>query len=51
VKSNENIDKHISINDIPSPVKELQVEQDDLEDDEDEEDDDDDEEDEEVCFV
>jgi hypothetical protein len=54
-KTNGNIGKHININDIPSPAKELEVEQDDLEDEDDDdedddEEDDDEEEDEEVCF-
>ncbi len=48
MKTNENIGKHININDIPSPAKELEVEQDDLEE---EEDDDEEEEDEEVCLI
>ncbi|CAF2427901.1 unnamed protein product [Rotaria sp. Silwood2] len=43
VKINGNISKHININDMTSPVKELEVEQDDLEDDEDDDEDDDDE--------
>ncbi|CAF0719236.1 unnamed protein product [Adineta steineri] len=40
-KTNGNIDKHININDMTSPAKELEVEQDDLDDDEDDDDDDD----------
>ncbi|CAF1101352.1 unnamed protein product [Rotaria sordida] len=42
VKTNGNISKHININDMTSPVKELEVEQDDLEDDEDDDEDEDD---------
>ncbi|CAF3922202.1 unnamed protein product [Adineta steineri] len=41
-KTNGNIDKHININDMTSPAKELEVEQDDLDDDEDDDDEDDD---------
>ena len=47
-KNNENTDKPVNTNEIPSPAKELEVEQDDLEDDDEEEEEDDDDE-EEVC--
>ncbi|CAF4639085.1 unnamed protein product [Rotaria sp. Silwood1] len=42
IKPNGNISKQININDMTSPAKELEVEQDDLEDDEDDDEDDDD---------
>lgn len=46
-KNNETTEKHANINDITSPAKELEVEQDDLEEEDDDDDDEDDDEDEE----